>query len=283
MRTENIQYNNVYKVKQRFSNMDRNFKPKQTKEIFGIEFHPFGAFPDDACGTFEVHNVLSQYKMPTCLRQGYDLEELYNFFFEAKDYAIYTMDATEAELHKWNTLKTKLPVGNIKHVYIKSEYANSQQFLDFVKKFKEDNKVNLFAGNIETVECAERIIHAGADVVVIGGESPLSVVDSIVDVASLSDVKTACAHAFLNGNSLYVGVDFLFDSSYDGYEESGGRVEVHEDMTVKVVGDEYSIFRGSVSTKAEYHITELNKIMHHVGAKDIEHLPQRVIFLTMPL
>ena len=285
MRLENQQSPTLIRVgiKQRFSNLDRNFTPKQTREVFGIEFHPIAAAPSGGSGVFSIHTTLSQHKMLTFLNEEYSLEDLYAFFFEPRDYAVYTMDCTESALHKWNTVKSKLPSGNIKHVFINSEYGNSQQFLDFIKKFKEDNpKVNLFAGQVETVECAERAYHAGADVVVVGNSNSyphitIQTLDELIDLARIHGRYIAGIHMdFLNG--IAAGVDFIISDVFAEYEESGGKVEVRDYGTVKVADGRERILQGSVVKQIEHFASVIHRMMHHVGARDLNNFVQRTIF-----
>lgn len=263
-------------IKQRFSNLDRAFVPSQLKK----GFHPIAAAPDSGTGTFEIHNVFSQHSMVTFLKEDYTVEELYAFFFEPKLYAVYTMDTTEGALHKWNTLKSKLPAGNIQHVFLKSSFANSQQFLDFVRKFKEENpKINIFAGVVETAECAERVLHAGADIVVVDTEC-LETLDEMVDVSKIHTKGVA----FVNKQPhpiripLGVGVDFVL-MSFDFYEESAGPVEVATSGTYK----NSKKFGGSVLKAVEMITAHINEDMHRVGARDMEHFVQRVIFVPNSL
>lgn len=263
-------------IKQRFSNLDRTFVPSQLKG----NFHPIAAAPDVGTGTFEIHNVLSQHKMMTFLKEDYNVEELYAFFFEPKLFAVYTMDTTEGALHKWNTLKSKLPIGNIQHVFLKSAFANSQQFLDFVKKFKEENpKISIFAGVVETAECAERILHSGADYVVVDTEC-LETLDEMVDVAKIHNkgVVFVNEHPHPIRILLGVGVDFIL-MCLDRYEESGGPVEVVTSGTFK----NNKKFGGSVLKAVEMIVGHINEDMHRVGARDLEHFVQRVIFVPKVL
>jgi len=170
--------------------------------------------------------------MLTFLNENLSLEELYTFFFEPKPYSVYTLDSTESALHKWNTLKSKLPSGNIKSVLVKSKYSNSQHFLDFTKKFKEDNpKINLFAGYVETVECVERLYHSGVDVVVLS-DFDLETLDDVIDHAKINNKYVATYHHnFLI--PVASGVDFAITDSFCGYSESGGKVVVHQQRNRK--------------------------------------------------
>lgn len=290
MRIENKQSTSIYRaeVKQRFSSLDRNFHPKQTFEFFGVEVHPVAAAPTEGSGTLSIHNKLADFKMLTFLNEDYSVEDLYAFFFESRDYAVYTMDCTESSLHKWNTLKSKLPAGNIKYVFVKTKYANSQQFLDFCKKFKEDNpKVVLFGGILETVECAERAYHNGIDVIVVDDSNSsltLQNLDELVDLARINDKFIATSNVYYN-NPLAAGVDFCLCDSFVGFEESGGKVEVRDYGTVKVTNDEHygsreHEFRGSVVGEVENIVENIRGMMHRVGAKDLNSLVQRTIFIT---
>lgn len=271
-------------IKSRYSNLDIGFYPRQTRTLFDIEVHPICSAPTEACGTFEIHNELSQFYMTTFLKETYTVEELYTFFFEPKDYAVYTMDATESALHKWNTLKTKLPSGNIKHIFIKSENSNSQHYIDFIKRFKEDNpKVNLFCGYVSTVESAERIYHAGADVI-IANNTPYTLlsVDTIqemFDIARVHNKKIGSAISEQHINvQIAMGMEYILTNIFAGFDESGGRVEVGESGTLKITDDSKSKYKGGVAQQIYHEVESIRKLMHYVGAKDLEHLERRVIF-----
>ena len=208
----------------------------------------------DTTGTFEIAAVLEQFKMMTCIHKHYDVEKLYDFFFTPREYAAYSMGITDADVHKWNTLKSKLPKGNIKHVCIDVANGYTERFIEFVRNFKEENPdINIIAGNVVTGDITEQLILAGASVVKIGigpGSVCTTRVKTGVGYPQLSAV-IECADAahglggriMADGGSrssgdvaklLGAGADFvMLGGMFAGHEESGGETVVEDGMMFK--------------------------------------------------
>ena len=206
---------------------------------------PIMAANMDTTGTIEIANTFENNKMFTCLHKHYDLEDLYAYFFEPKEYTAYSMGITQTDLHKWNTIKGRLPKGNIKYVCIDVANGYSEYFIDFVKTFREENPdITLIAGNVVTAEITEELILNGVDIVKVGigpgsvcttriqtgvGYPQLSAVIECADAAHglgghiIADGGCTCpgdvAKAFA------AGADFvMLGGMLAGHDEGGGEV-----------------------------------------------------------
>ena len=148
-------------------NLERDFIFKNSNRTWsGI---PIMSANMDTTGTFEISQVLKENKMFTCLHKHYELEELFNYFFQKQNNTAYSMGITETDLHKWNTLKSKLPQDKVKFVCIDVANGYTQRFIDYVKKFRDDNPyVTIIAGNVVTSEITEELILNGVDIVKVG-------------------------------------------------------------------------------------------------------------------
>ena len=242
--------------------MTREIKFRNTDTTFnGI---PVMAANMDTTGTFEIAEVFEKNKMFVCLHKHYDLEELYAYFFTPREYTAYSMGITETDLHKWETLKGRLPKGNIKYVCIDVANGYTERFLDYVKKFKEDNPdIVVIAGNVVTAEITEELILNGADIVKVGigpgsvcttriqtgvGYPQLSAVIECADAAHglgghiIADGGCTCPSDV--AKAFAAGADFvMLGGMLAGHEESGGETVVRD-------GEMYKAFYGMSSKRA---------------------------------
>ena len=123
-------------------------------------------------GTFTMAHALWKHdQMMTALHKRYIYTHYADFFNESYDNrwkAFYSMGITEEDLKKYHMVHD---AGNLKPQYVCIDVANgySQKFLDFVRRFRDDNKdVALMAGNVVTGEMVEELILSGVDIVKIG-------------------------------------------------------------------------------------------------------------------
>jgi|TARA_A100001388_G_scaffold105105_1_gene76912 hypothetical protein len=130
---------------------------------------PIWASSDNATGTIEIAEALSEAKIGTLLSTRYDIDELYNFFFEEKPYVAISIGDTEGQIHKWNQLKSKLPAGNIHYVNLVTQNAHSIEYIYKVAKFKEENKdVKIIAGPVSDPTATRKLFEVGAEITRIG-------------------------------------------------------------------------------------------------------------------
>ena len=227
---------------------------------------PIMAANMDTTGTFEISNVFEENTMFTCLHKHYDLEELYAHFFEPRQYSSYSMGITDADVHKWEKLKGRLPKGNIKYVCIDVANGYTERFIEFVKKFREENpEITIIAGNVVTADITEELILAGADMVKVGigpgsvcttrlktgvGYPQLSAVIECADAAHGLDghivADGGCKNPGDVAKAFAAGADFvMLGGMLAGHEESGGETTVKD-------GKMYKYFYGMSSEKANH-------------------------------
>lgn len=233
----------------------------EDKEWTGI---PIAAANMDTTGTIEIALEFEKQKMLTCLHKHYSVEELYDYFFIPRPYTAYSMGITDADVHKWNLIKSKLPVGNISFVCIDVANGYTERFIDFVRKFKDDNpNIIIIAGNVVTSDVTEQLILAGADIVKVGigpgsvcttriktgvGYPQLSAVIECADAAhglgGLVMADGGCTTPGDVAKAFGAGADFvMIGGMFAGHEESGGET--------KVIGDKvYKVFYGMSSKRA---------------------------------
>ena len=241
-------------------NLTRTFK-FASEEWTGV---PIVAANMDTTGTIETALVLETHNMLTCLHKHYDIEVLYDFFFTPRGYTAYSMGITDADLHKWELLKSKLPAGNIKFVCIDVANGYTERFIDFVRKFKNDNpNIIIIAGNVVTADITEQLILAGADIVKVGigpgsvcttrlqtgvGYPQLSAVIECADAAhgigGMVMADGGCNHPGDVAKAFGAGADFvMLGGMFAGHEESGGE-------TIARDGEVFKAFYGMSSQKA---------------------------------
>jgi|TARA_R100000482_G_scaffold97404_1_gene41609 GMP reductase len=243
--------------------LDRNFKVNENDEYNWVGI-PIVASNMDTTGTIEIAKILREFKLLTFLHKHYEVEDLYNIFFEPQEYVGYSMGITDLDVKKWEQLQSKLPVGNIKWVCIDVANGYTERFIEFVKDFKEANpSIRLVAGNVVTGDITEQLILAGADVVKVGigpgsvcttriqtgvGYPQLSSIIECADAAHglggriMADGGCTCpgdvAKAF-GANADFVMIGGMFA----GHEESGGE-------TITENGELYKVFYGMSSDTA---------------------------------
>ena len=243
-------------------NLKREFKFRNSgKTYVGT---PIMAANMDTTGTFEMAGVLEHHKMFTCLHKHYDLEELYSYFFTPRESTAYSMGITDTDVHKWETLKGRLPKGNVKFVCIDVANGYTERFLDFCKKFRDDNPdITLIAGNVVTAEITEELILNGVDIVKVGigpgsvcttriqtgvGYPQLSAVIECADAAHGLDghivADGGCTCPGDVAKAFAAGADFvMLGGMLAGHEESGGETVVRD-------GEMFKAFYGMSSEKA---------------------------------
>lgn len=142
----------------------RNFTFRNSKQLYrGL---PFMATNMDTVGTFRMAKALAKHDMSVAIHKHYTEEELIAFF----NYSInntahwYSMGIMDKDLEKYNNVKNK--VGYIKNVLVDVANGYQESFVDFIKKFREENSTTvIMAGNVVTGEMTEALILAGADIV----------------------------------------------------------------------------------------------------------------------
>lgn len=218
----------------------------------------------DTTGTIETANVLKQFEVLTFLHKHYEVDDLYKVFFEPQEYIGYSMGITDYDLKKWEQLKSKLPVGNVRWVCIDVANGYTERFINFVRQFKIDNpNITLVAGNVVTADITQELILNGADIVKVG-IGPGSVcttriqtgvgypqLSSIIECADAAHgiggriiADGGCVSSGDVAKAFAAGSDFvMLGGMLAGHEESGGE-------TITENGKMYKIFYGMSSETA---------------------------------
>ncbi|HKJ05120.1 MAG TPA: GMP reductase [Geopsychrobacteraceae bacterium] len=125
----------------------------------------------DTVGTFELAEVLAEYKMLTAIHKHYSLEQ-WSAFLTDKDDDIYSriMVSTGTSQEDFKKLGQILS-GNPKLDFICIDVANgyAEAFVEFVSRVRETHpEKTIVAGNVVTGEMVEELLITGADIVKVG-------------------------------------------------------------------------------------------------------------------
>jgi len=146
-------------------------------EGLGNSYHthmgiPLMASNMDGVGTIQIANILSRECIFTCLVKTYDDSQLIDYFgsynVRRTDHTAMSIGITENDYNKFKRVYNHSDV-TIKYVCIDVANGYSQNFVEFVKKFREEfPNVVIIAGNVVTGEMTEELILSGADIVKVG-------------------------------------------------------------------------------------------------------------------
>lgn len=223
------------------------------------------------CGTFEMAELLSKYKIITTFHKYYKLDDYKKFFetFDNPDYIVYTLGIRDEDISQ---LKEMISIGLInKFSFICIDVPNGylERFLESIKLVRELCPDHIIiAGNVVTNEMTEEIILAGADIVKVGigpgsacttrrmtgvGYPQLSAVIECSDAAHGLSNNQGYGLVIADGGQQYPsciakafagGADFnMAGSLFSGYDESAGEL-------VEKNGKKYKEYFGSSSNKA---------------------------------
>ncbi|MFW6286082.1 MAG: GMP reductase [Nanoarchaeota archaeon] len=225
-----------------------------------------------SCGTFEIAQTLSKYKMITAFHKYYSIKEYEDFFkkFNNPDYVIYTLGIRDYDINQFDKMvQTKL-INNFSFIAIDVPNGYIERFKDIIKYVRKKCKNHIIiAGNVVSNEMTEEIILSGADIVKVGigsgsvcttrrmtgvGYPQLSAVIECSDAAHGISNNQGVGLIISDGGTIYPcdfakafcgGADFVMAGSlFSGYEQSGGKTITKEN------GLKYKEFYGSSSNKA---------------------------------
>lgn len=248
--------------------LEREFRFKNSNQTWkGV---PIMTSNMDTIGTFEMYQVLSKYKMITCLHKHYTIEDYLKVTAEGGLNREYYMLSTGISKREWDKLGELIKLLNPKFVCVDVANGYMFEFAKFVKRLHEAYpEIVITCGNVVSREMVEElIINCGADIVKVGigsgsccttriqtgvGMPQLSAVMECSDAAHgvggciISDggIKNAGDVAKAFGG----GADFvMMGSVLAGHDESGGEV-------VEIDGEKIKIFYGMSSNTAmdKYH------------------------------
>lgn len=225
-----------------------------------------------SCGTFEMAQVLSKYKIITTFHKYYTVADYQKFFkkFNDPDYVVYTLGIRPEDILQLRKMIQSKLIYNFSFICLDVPNGYLERFLETIKLVRELCPDHiLIAGNVVTNEMTEQIILSGADIVKIGigpgsacttrrmtgvGYPQLSAVIECADAAhGLSNGKGGCGLVIADGGQQYpscvakafcAGADFnLFGSMFSGFKESGGKL-------ITKNGKRFKEYIGSSSNKA---------------------------------
>ena len=241
--------------------LDREFRFKHNDLIWsGI---PIASANMDSTGTFEIANVLSKYKMLTCLHKHYSLEDYNkNVNINNADYIAISTGTSTGDFDKLFKVLNAWP--SIRFICVDVANGYSESLVEFIKKVRGQfpSKI-IIAGNVVSSEMTEELILSGADIVKVGigggsvcttriqtgvGYPQLSAVIECADAAHglgghiMADGGCICAGDV--AKAFGGGADFaMVGGMFSGHDESGGKIE-------EVDGEKYKFFYGMSSETA---------------------------------
>ena len=223
------------------------------------------------CGTFEMAEVLAQYKMITTLHKYYSIEDYKKFFktFKHPSTIAYTLGTRDKDVEQLKVMIKEKLLDNFDFVCIDVPNGYMQVFTDFVAKVRKLCPEHIIiAGNVVSREMTEDIILSGADIVKVGigpgsacttrrmtgvGMPQLSAVIECADAAHGIANDQGVGHIIADGGLVFPGdaskafcggADFIMSGQFfSGFEESAGDTIEHE-------GRKYKEYIGSSSNKA---------------------------------
>lgn len=106
---------------------------------------------DESTGTFEMAQALDGLINVTLYRE-YEPEQLFEFFATGGRAGIY-LNPNEWDLKRFTQVYSKLPAGNITHVYVHDDYADNATFVKFIRMLRKGFPgVHIYAGYVTTEE-----------------------------------------------------------------------------------------------------------------------------------
>lgn len=241
--------------------LERNFKfPHSGENWKGI---PIISANMDTTGTFEVYNVLKNYKMMTCLNKFYKKND-YEQYHSNLDKDFF-MISTGISDNDFVNLCEIMSYTSAKWICIDVANGYMQQVVDFCKKVREHYpKKIIVAGNVATREMTEELIINGkVDIVKVGigpGSACLTRLKTGVGVPQLSaiiecaDAAHGCGGFIIADGGITCpgdmakafggGADFvMMGGQFSGHDENPGDL-------IEENGKKYKMFYGMSSEVA---------------------------------
>jgi len=223
------------------------------------------------CGTFEMAEELSQYKMITTFHKYYSIGDYVEFFknFNNPDYVVYTLGIRDEDMQKLREMKSAGLMDNFSFICLDVPNGYLQNFLEVIASVRKEFPEHIIiAGNVVTNEMTEEIVLAGADIVKIGigpgsacttrkmtgvGYPQLSAVIECADAAHGVANERGVGRIIADGGQQYTsdiakafcaGADFnMCGSMFSGFDQSAGEL-------VERDGKKFKEYFGSSSNKA---------------------------------
>lgn len=245
-------------------NLEQTFTFLHSKKTWsGV---PVVAANMDTVGTFELAEVIAEFKLLTAIHKHYSLEQWGQFLKQQND-EIYerimvSTGTSEADFEQLIKVITTHPKLSFICIDVANGYAEA--FVDFVVRCRERfPDKTIVAGNVVTGEMVEELILSGADIVKVGigpgsvcttrvktgvGYPQLSAVIECADAAHglggriISD--GGCVSAGDVSKAFGGGADFvMLGGMLAGHDESGGKL-------IEIDGQKFKQFYGMSSETA---------------------------------
>jgi GMP reductase len=244
--------------------LEREFVFPNTKTTWkGI---PILAANMDTTGTFEVYDVLSEFKMVTCFNKFYTISDFENRILEKEINPEYFMISTGIQESEFSNLHDIIKLTNAKWICIDVANGYMKNVVTYCSKLRESfpDKI-IVAGNVATREMVEElIINGGVDVVKIGigpGSACLTRRKTGVGVPQLSaiidcaDGAHGCGGSIIGDGGITCpgdlakafggGADFvMIGGQFAGHDENPGEIIIEDNK-------KYKLFYGMSSEHAQ--------------------------------
>ena len=202
----------------------------------------------DTTGTFEVYNVLSQYKMLTAMNKFYTLTDYQSCGLQLDpDYFMVSTGITDANYANLNEILDKI---ECKWICIDVANGYTKSFINFCIKIREKypNKI-IVAGNVCTVEAVDILLYtADVDIVKIGigpGLACLTRMKTGVGIPQFSAIIDCKKNYIISDGGIKSpgdmakafcgGADFVMvGSEFAGHDENPGEIIEENDQKYKI-------------------------------------------------
>lgn len=148
----------------------REYKFRNGSTYNGV---PIMAANMDGVGTLEMAESLNKQGLFTCLVKHYPKHDLRNWIdsvgIDINDSWAYSLGSNAQDLNKFDAVISGVEKGSIKYVCIDVANGYTENFSEFVAKFREQYPdLVIIAGNVVTGEMTEELLLNGADIVKVG-------------------------------------------------------------------------------------------------------------------
>ena len=226
--------------------LNRKYKFKHSGyEYTGI---PIMAANMDGVGTFEMAETIQQYKLFTCIKKDYLIEDWGKVYLNLDcNHIAVSTGTSDKDFEKLDTVLTG--IGKIKFICIDVANGYSEHFGDFIAKVRSKWPTHtIIAGNVVTADMTQELILRGADIVKVGigpgsvcttriqtgvGYPQLSAIIECADAAHglgghiIADGGCTCPGDI--AKAFGAGADFvMLGGMLAGHDEGGG--EIIEEM-----------------------------------------------------
>ena len=209
----------------------------------------------DTTGTFEVAQVLSQYKCFTACHKKYSVQDWKEFGADHPEVLPYVAVSAGVSDQEFDLVSQVVKMfSDIRLICLDVANGYSEAFCDVIRKYRKSfPEHGIIAGNVCTGEMTEQLLDAGADIIKIGigpGSVCTTRIQTGVGAPQLSAVIECASMAHSLGGFVVsdggcsvpgdvskafgAGADFvMIGGMFAGHDESGGETVVINGLTYK--------------------------------------------------